>query len=865
MIKSIKMKNSMTIFRYSVFTSLILFSLNSYSEDYFDPALLDGQLGGNDIDLSQFSQKDALPEGKIILSVYVNNMNHGESEINLVKVNNNKVVPEITPQLLKELGVKVEAIPSLNKLKDNEPITDIGQYIPDASVKVNLSELRLNTSFPQIVMSNDAMGYIDPSLFDSGVSALFANYMLSGSHSSNDQNSFNEQNNGKLKNDNFFGQLRMGFNYDEWRLRSTMTQTYSRNYGGQEKQNNNSNKFSNTYLSRNLYSLRSEFIIGETSSGNEVFDSVPMKGIRLVSNEQMLPSSQQGFAPDINGIAQSNARITIKQNGNVIYQTYVAPGPFKITDLYASGSGGNLDVTITEENGAERTFTVAFSTLPVMLRPGGWKYELTTGRFDGGITDGSKKADFILASGVYGLPYDVTLYGGLLGAKKYFSLVSGIGISLGNYGAISTDITYAHANFDTIGNQDGQSYRFRYSKNMTTTGTSVDLTALRFSTKNYYSFSQFNTADYKLKDDTAPWLGEREKSRFTTSISQSLGKFGSVYLSGSYYNYWEKNEKVTQLTTGYNSAYKGVSFGINYSIDRIKSKDSWPENRQINVNVSVPFSLFSNNPMASNFSSSYMLTHDNHGRTSQQVGFTGNAFDNALSYGISQSWANQNQPNNGSLYANYSGNYGTTSVGYNYSKDYYNVNGSMSGGLLLHSGGLLLGRSMGNSMAIIEAPGAKGTELNSGNGEINSQGYALSPYLSEYRLNTVGLNVNTLPENTTLQTTSQNVVPTKGAIVKVAFKTKIGFQAIFNLQFAAETVPFGAIAKLINADNPNEINSGIVGDNGQLYMSGLPSNGELFIKWGNKNQQSCTASYQGLADINVNSQQPIRTLTLTCK
>lgn len=453
----------------------------------------------------------------------------------------------------------------------------------------------------------------------------------------------------------------------------------------------------------------------------------------------------------------------------------------------------------------------------------------------------------------------------MLGAKDYFSIVSGVGGSLGDFGAVSTDITHAHAKFDSIGSQDGQSYRFRYSKNMTTTGTSVDLTALRFSTKHYYDFNQFNTADYQLKEGTSPWLGEREKSRFTTSLSQTLGNYGSIYLSGSYYNYWEQNEKVTQLTTGYNGYLKGVSFGINYSIDRIKSKDSWPENRQINFNVNIPFSLFSNNPMASNFNSTYMLTHDNHGRTNQQVGLSGSAFDNALSYGVAQSWANQNQPNNGSLYANYSGNYGTSSLNYNYSSDYYSVNGSMNGGRLLHSGGVLLGRSMGNSMAIIEAKGAKGTELNSGNGAINRQGYALSPYLSEYRENTVGLNVNTLPDDVTLKTTSQNVVPTKGAIVKVVFKTKIGFQAILNINRSQGIVPFGAIATLIDKENPNEINTGIVGENGQLYMSGLPSDGELLIKWGNRNQQSCHISYQGLGDIEVNSKQPIRTMSLSCE
>lgn len=866
-IKSTKMK----IFKLSFLTSLILFSFNasSDSEDYFDPALLDSHLGisSSDIDLSQFSQKDSLPEGMVNLTIFVNSYNQGEQDINLIKSNgsnNKKIIPEITPKLLKSLGVKVDSIPKLNKLPNDEVIEDITQYIPDASIVVNFSQLKLIASFPQIVMNNEFEGYIDPSLYDDGVPAMFINYMLSGSHSSNDITS-SDGNDDKHKNNNFFAQLRGGVNIKEWRLRSTMTQTYSRSTNRENTNSDSKNSFNNTYVYRAIQPLRSELIIGETSSVGEIFDSIPLKGLRLVSNEQMLPSSQQGFAPDITGIAQSNAKVTIRQNGNIVYQTYVAPGPFKITDLYASGSGGNLDVTITEEDGRERSFTVAFSTLPVMLRTGGWRYELNAGRFDGGTTIGSKKSNFFSATGVYGLPHDITVYGGVLGANKYYSLVSGVGASLGSFGALSADITHAQAKFDTIGSQTGQSYRVRYSKNMTTTGTLVDLTALRFSTKNYYDFNQFNTADYELKEGSSPWLGEREKSRLTTSISQTLGRYGSIYLSGSRYNYWENDKNVTQLTTGYNGSIAGINYGIAYSIDRVKSNEKWPENRQINFNVNIPFSVFSNQALASNLSSTYMLTHDNKGKTSQQVGLSGSALDNNLSYGVSQSWGNQQQVSNGSLYGNYSGNYGTTSINYNYSKDYHSVNGSMNGGMLIHSNGITLSRNLGDNMAIIEAKGAGGTELNSGNGKINRYGYGVSPYLAEYRNNTIGLNVNTLPDDVTLKSTSKNVVPTRGAIVKVAFETKLGFQAIFNIkQDNNDAIPFGATATLIDPTD-DTVNSGIVGDNGQLYMSGLPDSGTILVEWGQQKQNKCYLSYQGLQAININSKQPIRIMPLLCK
>ncbi|XNM52685.1 fimbria/pilus outer membrane usher protein [Escherichia coli] len=53
----------------------------------------------------------------------------------------------------------------------------------------------------------------------------------------------------------------------------------------------------------------------------------------------MLPDSQSGFAPTVRGIAKwcsSNNQ----QNGYVIYQTYMPPGPFEISDLNPTSSAG---------------------------------------------------------------------------------------------------------------------------------------------------------------------------------------------------------------------------------------------------------------------------------------------------------------------------------------------------------------------------------------------------------------------------------------------------------------------------------------------------------------------------------------------
>lgn len=50
----------------------------------------------------------------------------------------------------------------------------------------------------------------------------------------------------------------------------------------------------------------------------------------------MLPWELRGYAPQINGMAQTHATVTVSYAGRVIYQTKVAPGPFIITDLNQS-------------------------------------------------------------------------------------------------------------------------------------------------------------------------------------------------------------------------------------------------------------------------------------------------------------------------------------------------------------------------------------------------------------------------------------------------------------------------------------------------------------------------------------------------
>lgn len=861
-------RKSPSFFRSSLLSAGVMLGISPWvsAEDYFDPSFLSLSGETNQVDLSAFSHKGGVAEGEYTVAVFVNNQDVGQFKLQFAKDARQIVSPGLTPELLESWGVNVPSIPGLKSLPAKEPISDLGAFIPQATSKLDLSRLRLDLSIPQIAMSRTYARHANPDLWQDGIPALLFNYNVSAG-----QNRNHIPGAGTSQADNLFASVRGGANLGPWRLRSTMTHTrydYS-GQGNQPKRNQQDTRFSNTYLSRDLKELRSTVLTGEASTGGDIFDSVAFKGVKLTSNEQMLPSVLRGYAPAISGVANTNARITVRQGGNIVYETYVAPGPFLINDIQQAGLSGDYDVTVTEADGSERRFIVPYSALPIMLRPGGWKYELTAGRYNGALTRGSRQSDFMLATGVYGLPQGITLFGGGLMAKDYQAMATGAGISLGDIGAISTDVTHSAAKLQRGINQTesktGQSYRVRYSKSLVSTGTSVDLTALRYSTEHYYNFSEFNSQGYRLEDGLSPWTLQRRRSSFQTQLSQQLAGYGTLRFRANRDDYWDSNKTLTGLSLGYSGTAKGVNFGVNYNIDRIKDAQGyWPENRQISANVSIPFRIFGRSSNLQSIYATTTMTHDNHGRTQNQMGLSGSALDNAGSYSLSQSWGNQGQTAVSNANLGYQGSKGSLSSGYSYSDNSRTVNVNASGGMVVHSGGVTLSRALGESVALVSAPGAAGTSLTNGDATVDGQGYAVAPYLSDYMKNSVGIDPTTLPEGVDVTHSNSNVYPTKGAVVKVNIATRVGYQVLMTLtQPNQQPIPFGAVATLVQPSKAEEV-SGIVGDMGQVYMAGLPEKGEIKVKWGNGAEQRCSVKFS-LSDSVISQDIQIRHVTSICR
>lgn len=795
----------------------ILATQPALAADYFNPLALELNQTDANVDTELFSKQGGQLPGSYLVDIYVNSHKVDTRQVNFVETEE-MLQPELTPKQLAGMGVKINAFPELQRLSADKPVSNISDYIPGVVSQFDFSAQRLDINIPQAALTSEARGYVDPALWDQGLPALMLNYNFSGS--SQWQASQAE------REDYSYLNLRSGANIGEWRARNYSV--WNSAEGKSEWQNISS------YLQRDIQSLKAQFTLGDSTTPGEIFDSLQYRGLQLASDDNMYPDSLKGFAPVVRGIARSNARVTIRQNGYIIYQTYVPAGPFEITDLYPTAASGELEVVISEADGSERKQIQPFSAVPVMLREGRLRYSATAGKYMT-TTPGAVTPSFGQGTLIYGLPHDVTLYGGGLFASNYSSVAAGVGEGFGDFGSISTDITQARTQFQHSRGSSGQSLRFQYGKNIEATATTVTLAGYRYSTSGFYDFHEANETVASRK--AFPGRSNNKRSRMQLNINQSLGDYGSLYFSAYQQSFWGNNSYERNISSGYNVNYHSISYGINYTLNQLPGTRQ--QDRQFAFTVQMPLGKWLSNSWAN-----YGLTSSRNGNTRQEVGLSGTLLENEnLNYSLQQSYENRDGGGNSTLGADYRSRWGQVRSGYNYTNDYRQFNYGLAGAVVAHPYGVTLSQPLGESMVLVRAPGASDVNILNHTGvSTDARGFAIVPYASSYRLNRIALDTETLPEQIDITDTVLNKAPTKGALVLADFKTQKGSRILATLTHRGKRVPFGATAMLVKAQEGQE-SSGIVGQNGQLYMSGVPESGQIDITWGRATDRQCRVTF----------------------
>ncbi|HHQ4314277.1 TPA: fimbria/pilus outer membrane usher protein [Serratia fonticola] len=811
----------------------------------FDPGFFRG-LSGQAVDLSRFSRGNTLTPGHYRFDVYVNELWVGRQEIAVtLAVPEARVSYCFTPEQVRQWGLDVNKLPEAAQAQQalkSEKCFDAEKFIPGFKLSANTGELMLEITVPQAFIGS-RRGVVAPELWDHGVTAGFVGYNL---------NTFRTDNRDTGNTTQYFGGFNSGVNLGAWRLRHNSS--YTRTDG-----NGSSGHYQSisTYAQRSIAPLKAQLTVGQYFTPGEQFDSVPFTGVQLTSDTRMNPDTENGFAPVIRGIANSNAKVTIRQGNNVIHETSVPPGPFAIDDLHSTGYSGDLQVTVTEADGQTRIFTVAYAAVPQMLRPGVSRFSLSAGKYRDSTLD--SVPSLLLGTWQHGVSNLVTVYTGGIVAEKYQSLQGGLALNTG-IGAFALDLTQSWAT-GLKGNStgidehmQGQSYRATYSKLLYETRTNFTLAAYRFSSEGYLNFSDFararstQTPTFNEVSSLPGLIGSvadsaRPRNRYQLNVNQPLADgYGSLFFSGSAQNYWHSGGGTsTTFQAGYGNSYRWGSFnvGISRTIGSAGQSDT-----QYLASISIPLGSRARAPMLTT-----SLNYSDSKNTTAQTTLSGTVGENnQLSYNAfgSSNRADSHSANSLGGNVQYSSPYAVMSGGASSGNSTRQLNLGLSGSVVAHPGGVNFTQYQGETMAVVQAKGAEGAAISSNVGAaVQGNGFGVVSGLMPYRQNEIALDPKGTSRNVEIQGSSQQVAPSAGAITMLQYQTETGTPVMLQASRTdGKPIPLGSE---VLDDKGNYL--AMVGQGDLIFVRGLPQQGKLVVKWGPEETQRCSLQYRLPADL----------------
>ncbi|TDN54073.1 outer membrane usher protein [Buttiauxella sp. JUb87] len=764
----------------------------------FNNAILMGNAKNND--LSSFNIAGLAP-GSYLVDIYVNDSWRGYQELVFTKNAQGELVSCYSAQLLNNLGINPQ---KMNKLLAEQAgfCGSIAQWdtTGNASERLNSGQLDLRLNIPQAYLEQSDSNYIQPELWQAGIPAISVGYNA-------DYYSAQQRGDDRGSTDSAWLGMDVRGSAGGW----LMEHLGSLDWDSRSGKHYSSNR---TTLKRPIVGWKSMLSAGQFYTDSQMFDGISLLGLSLESEDQMHPDNTLNWAPVIRGVAETNARITVTQDGRTLHQASVPAGPFAIDSILPANTGGELLVTVQESDGRIRRFSVPFSTVPQLLKPGVARYSLSAGAVDESGNDQDPLAAQV--SWQYGVNNYLTFYSGASGFEDYQSALLGSGFNTPR-GVIAVDITQSRFNFDERFYQ-GQQYRVTYNRTLPMLQTTLWFET-KFNSQHYYG--QRDALDEW--DANSDYRVLREKNSYSLSMNQPLTEQrGSFYLSGSIKTYWQQQNNYRQYAVGYTNNWRNLTWSI--SAQRFWNEDEFgTATKDDQIALMFSYYLPRSNSGYTQISSE---TYSNNGKAhNSRLGFTTSADnENNLIWGANTSYARGGDMDWG-VNGNYRSPLTTMNATWSQGSSWHQASAGLSGLLVAHAGGVTLSPERSDTVALVYAPNAEGAHIDGVPGtRFDSNGYAIMPWLRPWRVNDIIIDPKGADDGITFAKTQSKVAPYQGNVVSVVFETKLNRQQIIRPQLQGkQTLPFGATIR----DNANN-HVGYVGQGGLLYIDETTSP-EVFI------------------------------------
>jgi outer membrane usher protein FimD/PapC len=607
-----------------------------------------------------------------------------------------------------------------------------------------------------------------------------------------------------------------GFNAGDWIFRSR--QNYSSSQGRATWD------ITQSYAQRTFVQQKMVLQLGELEMINPVLPGASITGVQLLPEAAL----QVGDGPSISGIAQSTARVEVRQHGVLLYATVVEAGRFTLSQLPRLSAFTEVVVNVIEADGSEHGFTVPAVALAGLVRPQSG-YTFAAGRVRN-VEVAPGRQPWVASAGWSG-PFGRwgTASVALMAAQDYTAVGGSAfmgwtsGTSLSPYGVVSqvrdADGTLAgwHAG---VGVQQ-------------TLGTRLSLNAaVAVQSRDYREL--LDVMSYRAEGGTRA----RYREQANVALSWATDGFGAFSAGYSRATLFDRRAS-SRATLSWGRNFRRATVSLNAERDlgqrdvRRGEEDAVQGDAyRVYLSVSVPLG-----------ERRRLRTNVQHDRGGERIGVAlSDSISNTLNYRVSvdrDSWSGRTDT---SATASWLPRYLQVSGAYTHS----NIGSSStsllaSGGLAVHAQGVTLSPyPIQDTFGIVAlSDKAAGVEITTPYGPVwtDAWGRAVVAQLSPYMTSLLEVEPESLPRNVTLDNGLVSLEAGRGAVARIDLDTRYNRR----LQLLPRRLDGSALPRGTTAFRDTGALAGMITAGGSLFVVDAVSGETLELHL--PDQSTCTLTY----------------------
>jgi len=631
-------------------------------------------------------------------------------------------------------------------------------------------------------------------------------------------------------NNNFlFADGEIGMNAGDWIVRSRHS------YTSQDGRSGINHLY--TYAQKTFAEQKAMVQAGQINVSGGLLPVPSITGVQYMPDAALVP---QGGGPSFDGIANSQSRVEVRQQGILIYTAVVPAGPFTLSNLPLVSASGDLDVTLTENNGSQRRYTVPAAALRQAAPP---PQGLTVAA--GKVRDvghaGIDTPLLVTATKGWNVTARHTVTAGALASTGYQAAAAGVGSQVTKNISTNLQAIVSNAQHEGVrGVSVSGSINARLAENWSVGATMTQ-----------------QTEDYRTVSDTAvtPQSGvfTRFRSQYTATTTwqhPAIGGITASYSFGSAYN----GPTAQYATLGWNRMLGRATLSVNLEKDVGNTRASFGQPAgqggvRFYAMLSMPLGKVSTQTYATNTGGSMRFGTGVSQTVNEAVAYTARAETSSSGNGANV---------NGSL--SLTPRYTQANLTYAQSGSNSTVySGQLQGGLVVTEAGVTASPyPVGDTFGIVQIGDVGGVRVNTPQGTVwtDAAGRAVIPTLAPFQQSRVELLAKSLPRNVDINNGIEYVEAGRGSVNFVEF----GVNKVRRLMLrvtAEDGTPLPMALPVLGADNQYLTTS--VGD-GTVFLDDIPKT-DIHVKY--PDGKTCRIEYKAPEKQDLN--RPFDVATGVCK